>query len=205
MLEPGATPVAFNPSQPQAQFPDAIRTFARFVGLKFGLTIERVLLDFSGANYSVSRSTSLQEQKTAEIEQDDIYHRLLAKLWRWSISKGVKSGRITVRPPKNMWRHEWMPQGRPLVEPSKDAPGTIALINANLESFKNYCAARGENWEQIAKDNSEAITLYNQLGVAAGLQTPAPATSAGGGLFSDTPIGGSDQPGAGGKNNGDDN
>lgn len=181
---------AFNPAQPQVQFPDAMRTFARFLGLRFGLTIERVLLDFSKANYSVSRSTALQEIKTSGLEQYDYHARMHGRIWRWAISKGIKSGRIKRNPPPDYLNHEWMPEGRPVVEPSKDAPGQMMQVKLGVESIKNIAAESGYDWEQNIKDNAEAIALMRSLGLPDPLGGSTGTSDAGNGdsTFSDTPI-----------------
>jgi lambda family phage portal protein len=156
---------SFNPSMPTQSFPDAMRTFARFVGLRFGLTVERVLLDFSKANYSVSRSTALQEQKTAEIKQAKFNAGFFARFWPWFVELTLEQHKYDGPMPANRWKYEWVPPGRPLVEPSKDAPGQIGLIKAGLESVKNLCAEKGMDWELIASDNAEAMKRFRELGL----------------------------------------
>lgn len=177
--------VAFNPTHPQVQFPDAIRAMARFCGLRFGLTIERVMLDFTKANYSVSRSTALQEQRTAELEQDWLYNSFLLRVRRWAVYKGIKTKRFKSPQPPDFLKHEWMPQGRPLVEASKDAPGLATLIQQNLESVQNVCAERGYDWRKIVSDKAELVRVLQENGLptaqyfppVAGSGQPAPASS----------------------------
>jgi capsid protein len=63
------------PDPARQNFPDAIAAFARFVGLRFGLTLEQVLLDFSRTNYSSARAARIQAEQTAYQEQDDFAAR----------------------------------------------------------------------------------------------------------------------------------
>lgn len=180
---------AFNPSQPQAQFADAMRTFSRFLGLRWGLTIERVLLDFSQANYSVSRSTALQEIKSSGLEQYDYHARMHSRVWRWTISKGIKSGEIKRTPPQGYLDHEWMPEGRSVVEPSKDAAGQLQQILMGTESAKNIAAESGYDLAQNIKDNAEAHELMRSLGLASPWDQKKPTAQSGESIFSDKPIG----------------
>ena len=52
--------VAFNPAQPQQQFPDALDAFCRILGTKFGLTLEQVLLYFSKVTFHAGRAARFQ-------------------------------------------------------------------------------------------------------------------------------------------------
>lgn len=153
----------FNPTQPQANFADAIRTFARFVGLKFGLTLERVMLDFSKANYSVSRSTALQEQRTSEKEQWMFDKNVFARLWPWFIQKSINRGDLVGPVPDEPWRYDWQPNGRPLVEPSKDAPGLKVLVDMGLPPQYVF-QEMGYYTEQICKDSAEWVRLRKENG-----------------------------------------
>ena len=141
--------IGFNPTQPHQDFRGFIVTVARFLGLKFGLTVERVLLDFSQANYSVSRSTALQEQKAAEPEQVKFDTSFFARVYPWFVAKMVKLGRVKTAPPPDAWAYEWIPQGRPLVEPSKEAPGLQKLVEMGIEAPEFLATERGYDWKKL--------------------------------------------------------
>jgi lambda family phage portal protein len=171
--------VAFNPAQPTQNFADATRTFSRVAGLKFGLTVQRVLLDFSQTNYSVSRSTALQEQRFAEPEQLNFFESVLRRIYNWFVSKMVKAGRVVddkgraIAEPKDSWECEWIPPARPLVEPAKDAPGLAQLIRMNAESFDNVAEGFGYDLAQNMKDNARAYRRMKKLGLPFGDEPPA--------------------------------
>lgn len=166
----------FTPTQPGQSFPEAMRVFARFVGLKFGLTLERVLLDFSQANYSVSRSTALQEQRTAEMEQWDFDKNLFARLWPWLVGKWVKNGDVVGPVPDDAWKYEWIPNGRPLVEPSKDAPGLKMLVEMGVESPQNIATSAGYDPQQLCKDNADWVEMRGSVNLPPfGFAAAAPA------------------------------
>lgn len=160
--------VGFNPTQPHQDFPGFLVAIARFLGLKFGLTVERVLLDFSKANYSVSRSTALQEQKAAEPEQQEFNADFFARVYPWFVSKMVARGRVKSKPPRNMWAYEWIPNGRPLVEPSKEAPGLKTLIELGIEAPEYLAAERGYDWKKLLETLKRNKAELEAVGLSLG-------------------------------------
>lgn len=158
--------VGFNPTQPHQDFKGFVITVARFLGLKFGLTVERVLLDFSSANYSVSRSTALQEQKAAEPKQQEFDAGFLARVYPWFVSKMVNLGRTKTAVPQNAWAYEWIPQGRPLVEPSKEAPGLGKLIELGLETPEYLATERGYDWNKLLATAAKNKKELESIGIA---------------------------------------
>lgn len=169
----------FQPTQPGQSFPEAIRTFARFVGLKFGLTLERVLLDFSQANYSVSRSTALQEQKTADIEQNDFNTGVLARVWPWFVAKHVKAGNAGSQIPEDAWRYEWIPPARPPVDELSDMRAKAMAIELGVDSRRNVAAERGYEFAQLVADNKDDTKLLADAGLPTSVTMGRPAQPAG--------------------------
>lgn len=145
----------FSPQYPGLNLADTVRTFCRFLGLRFGLTIERVLLDFSGANYSVSRSTALQERRTAEVEQWEMNNVLFCRLYPWLVRKLIKRGELAGPVPDDWGLYEWTPNGRPLVEPSKDAPGLKILADMGVVIEPNIAAEMGYDADELIRDQAE--------------------------------------------------
>lgn len=169
--------VGFNPTQPHQDFKGFVVTISRFLGLKFGLTVERVLLDFSQANYSVSRSTALQEQKAAEPEQIKFDAAFFARVYPWFVAKMMKLGRVTAAAPPNAWAYEWIPQGRPLVEPSKEAPGLEKLVALGIETPEFLATERGYDWEKLKATIRKNKAEFAELGIAwPGSVAPAAST-----------------------------
>lgn len=164
-LEGGDDMTAFNPTQPGANFVEGIRLFCRILGVKFGLTVERVLLDFSQANYSVSRSTALQEMRAAEPEQEQFYAKFLARIYPWFVSKTVSAGEVTTPPPEDMWAHDWIPQGRPLVEPAKEAMGLAKLVELGIETPEWLATERGYDWNKLMPTLKKNIDEMREAGL----------------------------------------
>jgi lambda family phage portal protein len=156
---------SFNPSQPQQQMEAAIRAFSRFVGLKFGLTLEQVLLDFSQTSYSSSRAARLQAEQTAFQEQDDFAATFLARVYPWAVSKWAKNGQITVPMPSDGWAFEWIPQGRPWVDPTKEIRAAAEAVALGVETRSNIATERGYDFHELTVTNAADVKLLSDNGL----------------------------------------
>jgi lambda family phage portal protein len=171
----GEEVTSFNPSQPQQNLPDAIAAFVRFVGLRFGLTIEQLLLDFSRTNYSSARAARLQAEATAYLEQDDFAATFLARVYPWFVSKCVKNGLIAVPAPADAWAFEWIPQGRPWVDPTKEIDAAEKAINLGLETRSNVAMERGYDFAELVARNKQDRAMLAAAGLPVDPSKPAEA------------------------------
>lgn len=167
--------VAYNPAQPQQQMESAINTFCRFIGLRLGLTIEQVLLDFSRTSYSSARAARLQAQATAEQEQGAFAATFFARVYPWAVAKWVKAGLIDVPAPEDgsAGDFEWIPPSRPWIDPTKEIAAAKEAIGLNLDARSFIAAERGYTFEQLVAANK----ADNEKLAAAGL-VPPPAPPA---------------------------
>lgn len=181
-LQPDEDVTQLQPHQPTQNFPDAIAAFTRFVGLPFGLTIEQLLLDFSRTSYSSARAALLQARQTADMMQQRFACRFVSRVYQWAVSKWVKRGMITGDIPEDYWKHEWIPQGRPWVDPTKDMQAALMAIDAGLDSRGNIAMGLGYNFDDLVEANrrereqmieagipivNSNLTRHPQLGVGA--------------------------------------
>jgi lambda family phage portal protein len=163
-LQPDEDVVQVAPQQPTQNFPDAVAAFARFVGLPFGLTIEQLMLDFSRTNYSSARAARLQAQQTAEMYQARFAHKFISRVYQWWISKLVKRG-VLMNAPENYWEHEWIPQGKPWVDPSKEIDAAIKAVKLGVESRSNIAIERGYDFEAMCDRNARDMELLEDRGL----------------------------------------
>lgn len=164
-LQPDEDVVQVSPQQPTQQFPDAIAAFARFVGLPFGLTIEQLLLDFSRTNYSSARAARLQAQQTAEMYQCRFAHKFVSRVYQWFIAKMIKRGVITGEIPEDAWKHEWIPQGRPWVDPTKEIAAARDAVLLGIEARSNLALERGYDFGHLCEQNEEDTKLMIEHGL----------------------------------------
>jgi lambda family phage portal protein len=180
-LAPGESMESFNPAQPQQQMESAINTFCRFVGLRFGLTIEQVLLNFALTTYSSGRAARLQAEQTATMEQDDFAATFFSRVYPWAVAKWVKAGLITAPAPPDgsAYAYEWIPQGRPWVDPTKEIAAAQKAIELGLEAPSYIATERGYDYGDLQRQIAEDVATRQRYGlVTVGIDGTPPAAAA---------------------------
>jgi lambda family phage portal protein len=164
-LKTGETVEQVKPEQPTQQFPEAIAAFARFVGLKWGLPLEEVLLDYSRANYTVSRAIKMKIQRVADIWQQDFAHQYVSRVYRWALSKAIKNGEISVAPPQDSWKHEWLPQPLALTDPVKEIAAAAAAIELGIDARTYVARGYGYKLKDVVRQNVADRKLMAENGL----------------------------------------
>lgn len=166
----------FNPTQPQQNFPDAIAAFARFVGLRLGLTLEQILLDFSRTNYSSSRAAKIQAFMTAYQEQEDFASTFHARIYPWFVAKLLKSGQLTDAPlDGTAYDFDWIPQGRPLTDPTKEIAAMVAAVGLGIDARSLIAAEIGMDFDALVKINASDLKKLQAAGLPTDLKGDMPA------------------------------
>lgn len=171
-LEPGEDAKSFAPNQPTQNFPDAIAAFSRFVGLKFGLTIEQVLLDFSRTNYSSSRSARLQAQQTAEMEQCRFANQFVSRVYQWWVSRTAISGGFVTAVPEDFWAHEWIPQAKPWIDPSKEIDFAERAVKLGVDARTYIAKGLGYEFGKLCEQNERDRDLMTKHNLPIDEQAP---------------------------------
>lgn len=170
----GEDVTGFNPQQPQTTFDPFLIAMARILGLKFGLTVQRVLLIFEGLSYSGARATTLQEMQAAWPAQDDFNASFLQRVYPWFVDKCVALGYVKTPPPANWAAYEWVPPARPLNDPVKELAGFELAMKLGLEAPEDICISLGWDWKKklatIKKNKQELADI--------GIAWPSDAKSA---------------------------
>jgi hypothetical protein len=165
--------IAFNPTQPQQQFPAALDAFCRILGTKFGLTLEQVLLNFSQTTYSSGKMAQNQARVTAGIEQEDLASLVVARVYQWWISLEIEAGEI--KPPAgvtDVWVHEWIPPARPSPEPLKDVQAREKALALGIDSRSNFAMEDGYDFEEICEQNKRDAQILAEHGLPAQADQP---------------------------------
>lgn len=146
--------VAFNPAQPQQQFPAALDAFCRILGTKFGLTLEQVLLNFAQTSYSSGKMAQRQAQKTAGIEQQYLAVMVITRVYQWFVSLLIESGELVMDAGvDDEWAHEWIPPAAPSPEPLKDMQAREKALEMGIEARSNMAMEDGYDFEEICEQN----------------------------------------------------
>jgi capsid protein len=117
----------------------------------------------------------LQAEATAYLEQDDFAATFLARVYPWFVSKCVKNGLIAVPAPADAWAFEWIPQGRPWVDPTKEIDAAEKAINLGLETRSNVAMERGYDFAELVARNKQDRAMLAAAGLPVDPSKPAEA------------------------------
>lgn len=164
-LREGEDVKGFNPTFPTANFSPFMDSLARLMGLKLGLTLEQVMLNFSQTNYSSSRAARLQADRTASDERYRFECRVLRRHHRYWISKMVLFGKLP-SPPDDFWAHEWEWDARPWVDPEKELKAALIELDMGLTTLAILAKERGREFAELVKQRGEEIDACRKGGIA---------------------------------------
>jgi len=164
-LAEGESVTGFSPTQPGQNFPQAITALSRFIGLRFGLTIQQLLLDFEHVSYSSARAARNQSDVTAVLEQDD-FAATFFRIYAWVVSKWCRAGLITAPKPPDWYAFEWIPNHKALIDPTKEITAAAQAIALCVDSRRNFAAANGYDFATLVKDNAEDVQMLTAAGLA---------------------------------------
>lgn len=182
-LNPGEEVIPFNPSQPTTVFDAFVAAQVRFIGICVGMPLEVLLLDFSRTNYSSARAALLQLQRAC-IPQQRQFASVLSRIYRWRVSRWVKTGQLRV-PAKiagSFWNHHWTPAGWAWVDPQKDLVAAAMEIDLGLNSRTSIAASHGRNLEHVRKTLAAERAEAEALGLPDVRSTQTREPDMGGGL-----------------------
>lgn len=153
-LNPGESIEQVKPEQPGQNANQIIQMLCRFIGRRFGLPLELVLLDFSVASFGGMRSALQQAYRPFKQEQVWFANSFLRRCYQYRISRGIKMGELA--PPKSgtPWSHEWIGCGFAWPDVLKDAQADILLMNNNIISRASVCSKYGGDWADVAEQRA---------------------------------------------------
>ena len=165
-LQPGEDFSTVNPAQPSQQFDSVIRSILRLIGTAERLPLEMLLLDFSETNFSASRAAILQFKKRVQVWQDSLIYGPFDRLYRWWVSKNVKSGTLPASTDTaEMWSHTWTPPAWGYMDPQVEAQADAAAMDIGVKSFQQVAAEQGFDWRKRIEEISETLAFAGSKGV----------------------------------------
>lgn len=174
-INPDEDVTQVNPMQPVTNFDQFIATLLRFTGLTLGLPLELVFLDFSRTTYSSARASLLQSYRSFRSQQQVFIDRVMARIYRWRVSKWVKDGTLKpsakllgdsargIRP--SYWDHEWVSPGWSWIDPVKEIQAAMMECDAGFNSEENVCLQHGRTLEDIIASKKKARDMSAALQV----------------------------------------
>lgn len=154
---PGESIEQIVPQQPQQNLTEFLAMVLRVLGLPLGMPLELILLDFSRTNYSSARASLKQAQITFTRMQQRFRNVVLHRLWRWRISKFIKSGELPVR--DDAWSHRWIAPGWQWVDPLKEGESQLLAVDAGFETLTEVAATMGRDFGEIVAQRKREIQM----------------------------------------------
>lgn len=162
-LRPGEDVTPINPAYPAQQFDSFVVSLLRLIGLPWGIPLELVMLNFSRTNYSSSRASLLQAQRTFTCLQRSFIRSVLSRIYRWRISKFIKDGELPER--EDAWTHTWGAPGWAWVDPAKEVDAYLAAIKGNIRTHESVISSLGEEWEAVFEQRAREEEAIERLGI----------------------------------------
>jgi len=174
-LDPGDKAEFLESKTPSTEFQDFMK-MSLDVALK-ALDLDWSMFDSSHTNYSGSRIALLQYRKSCVAKQEGLKD-MLYHITNWKIQQWISTG--VLRLPRG-WRlprvkYEWIPDGIPWFDPSKELRADIDAINAGLKTHAEIRRERyGDDWYQVAEALAKEQQYKEELGLTS---SAAPSVSA---------------------------
>jgi lambda family phage portal protein len=180
----GQTAKAFPPAQPAPSYKEFKSEILTEMGR--GVDAPRNTATGSSAdyNYSSGRLDKIPEQQGYQIRRDRWRRLVLDVLFRnWAAEASLLPGYLPDGlPPVAEWNWGWRWDGFGSIDPVKDATAGEILLASGQTTLERVCAERGDDWEEVLRQQAREMKLRDALGlpspVAAKAKPQFPAEAA---------------------------
>jgi lambda family phage portal protein len=169
----------FSPNVPSPEFFPHAMMVLTFIAINLDMPVHVLLLDPSKTNFSGWRGAIDQARLRFKQIQKWLSECFHTPIYRWKVRQWAARDpaiRSRLEAATSLYSHRWNPPQFPYIEPLVDAQADLLQQRNALNSPRRVQAARGREWQEIAKeivaDNSTAITLA--LAEAAKINTAYP-------------------------------
>ena len=150
---PGEKATMVGTTQTMVQFAPFVQQLLRFTGLKFGMPLEMLALDFSQTTFSSARAALQVAQKSFMTQHKIMVRRFIEPIMRWKVDQWVKEGRfrrkdysVSATPPKSI-----------SVDPLKEVNAEVQKTQHGFSTNREVCAAQGMDWMEIINQRAKEI------------------------------------------------
>jgi len=164
-LGPNDEVTQLKPEQPNQTFDSMMRTLVRFAGMELAIPLELTLLDFSGVNYSSSRSLMNTAKRSANARYTPNAKKFLSRVYRWKVSKWVKDGEIPQPKDEKFWEHSLCPDPHQYVDIVKEIEGEIMQHQSMLKTRTQTAREHGRDFANIAKIMQTESSIIKETGL----------------------------------------
>lgn len=176
------------PNFPIPELEPFIVMIARRIGAAVGVSWQTVLRDWSQSTYSSARTQILADSPTTAVMRHDLRVVILDWIWTTVMEDALLRGdeRLAGVTPEDLRSVQWFSDGRPWIDPLKEAQAIQLKLAMRLTTLRDECAALGRDWEEQLRqsllEEKREIEIRAELELpprAADVPLPAPAPGAG--------------------------
>lgn len=170
VLDPGEDVRFSEPTEVGGTYEVFMRQQHRKVAVAAGVLYEQLTGDYSQVNDRTFRASVNEFRRRAAMWQHHLvafqYCRPVMRRW---IDVGLLAG--SIQPPRGMElrelrRVEWIPQGWSYIHPVQEVDAELKAIRGGLKSRSQSVSERGENAEDIDRQNAADNARADDLGIA---------------------------------------
>jgi len=174
-LGPGEDIEVVDPKRPGRSFKEFVDLILQGIARALGLSLEQITGDKSKVNYSSTRHSELElrDYFLPFRKADERY--FLRPVWRLFIRYAIGAGLLKapgyVKDPAYWEKHEWIFKGFDWVDPQKEAKAKVTELVMGATTLAEICAAKGKDWQEVAKQRAREKEFLNGLGLSDVTQT----------------------------------
>jgi capsid protein len=138
-----------------------------YLGVHCGLSLQLLLMDWSGLSYSAAKASLLQSNKSFRIAQRQFEERWLRPIYQWRLSKWVKDGTLKIPAglEKSYWNHIWIPPAVQMLDPQKDVMANMAMIDAGFTSWSDISLSYGHTFDDMVARRQRDEQKWKDAGI----------------------------------------
>lgn len=169
-LPPGKKLVPFDPSSPNPNLPEFVRTMQRSVARGLNTSSYLISGDLADANYSSMRVGMLQQRKQFEMLRDDLNEDFNHKIFRVFIAQAAMSNYIKF-PADYEWNEAhyckdcWVGEVFPWVDPLKDTNARRIEMEMGVNNQTRILAEKGIDLEEFYAELAREQELRKKYGL----------------------------------------
>jgi lambda family phage portal protein len=145
----------------------------RLIAAALGITYEELSMDFSQTNYSSARAAMVIAWAETQALRGLIEAQIATPFFMAWLEEAIDNGAITLPAAAPDFQDamdayaecKWIWPARGYIDQTKEIDAAAARIEAGISSLQKECEEQGEDWEEIALQNSIARKRYEELGI----------------------------------------
>lgn len=169
-LAPGESVMFAEPPGAGADYGPFMRQQLMAAAASVGMPYEVMTGDLRDVSDRVLRVILNEFRRSIEQLQWNVFiHQFCRKVWHWWVDACALSGAIPMpdfyRLRRDYQRVRWVPQGWPYIHPVQDVTAKRMEIRSGLASRSGAVLSRGDDPEQVDRENADDLARERRLGI----------------------------------------